>query len=49
MQRALPLLAQWDASVLDTDRVTHFAAPPTSSPPYGITCMDRLMNEMVGS
>ena len=30
-QQALPLLAEWDAFVLDTDRVTHSAAPPSSS------------------
>ena len=33
MQHALPLLAQWDAFVLDTDRVKRSAAPPSSSQP----------------
>ena len=33
MQQALPLLAQWDAFVPDTDRVTRSAAPPSSSQP----------------
>ena len=28
MQHVLPLLAQWDAFVPDTDRVTRYAAPP---------------------
>ena len=34
MQHALPLLAQWDAFVPDTDRVTRSASPPSSSQPY---------------
>ena len=33
MLHVLPLLAQWDAFVPDTDRVTRSAAPPNSSPP----------------
>ena len=30
-RQALPLLAEWDAFVPDTDRVTCSAAPPSSS------------------
>ena len=33
MQHALPLLAQWDAFVPDTERVTRSTAPPSSSQP----------------
>ena len=34
MQHALPLLAQWDAFVPDTDCVTRCAAPASSSGPW---------------
>ena len=42
MQHVLPLLAQWDAFVPDTDRVTRFAAPPSSSQP----CCSQLADDM---
>ena len=48
MQHALPLLAQWDAFVPDTDRVTRSAAPPSSSRPCcWMTWMNSSMNKMV--
>ena len=31
MKHTLPLLAQWDAFVLDTDCITRSAIPPSSS------------------
>ena len=40
MQHALLLLAQWDAFVPNTDRVTRFAAPPSSSQPCCFQCVD---------
>ena len=48
MQHALPLLAQWDAFVPDTDRVTRSAAPPSSSQPscsQPVDDMDGLIDE----
>ena len=42
MQQALPLLAQWDAFVPDTDRVTRSAAPPSSSQPSCLQPVDDL-------
>ena len=47
-QHALPLLAEWDAFVPDTDRVTRSAAPPTSSQPncsQPVDDMDGLIDE----
>ena len=43
-QHALPLLAEWDAFVPDTDRVTRSAAPPSSSQP---SC-SQLVDDMDG-
>ena len=43
-QHALPLLEEWDAFVPDTDRVTRFAAPPSSSEP---SC-SQLVDDMDG-
>ena len=48
MQQALPLLAQWDAFVPDTDCVTRFAAPPSRSQPscsQPVDDMDGLIDE----
>ena len=49
MRHALPLLAQWDAFVHGTDRVTRFAVPPSSSQPccsqVPIDDMDGLINK----
>ena len=48
MQHALPLLAQWNALVLDTDRVPRSAAPPSSSQPccsQPVDGLDGLMDE----
>ena len=48
MQHALPLLAQRDAFVPDTDRVTRSAAPPSSSQPccpQPVDDMDGLIDE----
>ena len=48
MQQALPLLAEWDAFVPDTDCVTRSAAPPAPSPvarSQWMTWMDSSMNE----
>ena len=48
MEQALPLLAQWDAFVPDTDRVTRSAAPPSSSQPscsQPVDDMDGLIDE----
>ena len=48
MQHALPLLAQWDAFVPETDRVTCSAAPPSSSQPscsQPVDDMDGLIDE----
>ena len=47
-QHALPLLEEWDAFVPDTDRVTRFAAPPSSSQPscsQPVDDMDGLIDE----
>ena len=44
IQHALPLLAQWDAFVPDTDRVTRSAAPPSSSQP----CCSQPVDDMDG-
>ena len=44
MQHALPLLAQWDAFVPDTDRVTRSTAPPSSSQP----CCSQPVDDMDG-
>ena len=47
-QHALPLLEEWDAFVLDTDRVTRSAAPPSSSQPscsQPVDDMDGLIDE----
>ena len=44
MQHALPLLAQWDAFVPYTDRVTRFLVPPSSSQP----CCSQPMDGMDG-
>ena len=47
-QHALPLLAQWDAFVPDTDRVTRSAAPPSSFKPscsQPVDDMDGLIDE----
>ena len=48
MQQALPFLAQWDAFLPDTDRVTRSAAPPSSSQPswsQPVDDMDGLIDE----
>ena len=48
MQHALPLSAQWETFVPDTDCVTHFAAPPSSSQPccsQPVDDMDELIDE----
>ena len=48
MRQALPLLAQWDAFVPVTDRVTRSAAPPSSSQPscsQPVDDMDGLIDE----
>ena len=48
MQHALPLLAQWDAFVPDTYRITRSAAPPSSSQPcysQPVEDMDGLIDE----
>ena len=48
LQLALPLLAQWDAFVPDTDRVTRSAQPSSSSQPgcsQPVDDMDGLIDE----
>ena len=44
-QQALPLLAEWDAFVPDTDRVTRSAAPRSSSQPSCSQPVDGLIDE----
>ena len=48
MHYALPLLVQWDAFVTDTDRVTRYATPPSSSQPccsQPVDAMEGLIDE----